>query len=32
MDNVVNDLTVHQTLANGNAILIFYDIYSPLTM
>lgn len=27
MDNVVNDLTVHQTLANGNAILIFYDIF-----
>lgn len=27
MDNVVNDLTVHQTLANGNTILFFYDIF-----
>lgn len=27
MNNVVNDLTVYQTLANGNTILFFYDLF-----
>ncbi|MEG0310509.1 MAG: ion channel [Eubacterium sp.] len=27
MDNVVNELTINQTLANGDTIIFFYDIF-----